>query len=142
MSQLSCNFCKEEKDKSLFPKANGKSRGYAWVCKQCKKEIRIAKHNSMTVDAVKAQNKNYWLKTSYGITLDEFNIKLRNQNHKCAICGCYETEAYSQKLFVDHCHATKKVRDLLCHSCNVAIGNFKDSTENLKKAIAYLEKHK
>ncbi len=142
MSKLSCNFCKEEKDKSLFPKANGKSRGYAWVCKQCKKEIRVAKHKSMTEEAVKAQNKNYWLKSSYGISLNEFNAMLSRQNHKCAICGCDEIETHSKKLYVDHCHTTKKVRDLLCHSCNIAIGNFKDSTENLKKAIAYLDKHK
>jgi hypothetical protein len=96
----------------------------------------------MTEEAVKAQNKNYWLKSSYGISLDEFNVKLKNQYHKCAICECDETEAYSQKLFVDHCHTTKKIRGLLCHACNIAIGNFKDSTENLKKAIAYLEEHK
>jgi hypothetical protein len=142
MKILSCSSCKKQKDASLFPKANGKARGYAWVCKQCKKEIRIAKHQSMTEKAVKAQNKNYWLKSSYGISLDEFNVKLKNQHHKCAICECDETEAYSQKLFVDHCHTTKKIRGLLCHACNIAIGNFKDSTENLKKAIAYLEEHK
>jgi hypothetical protein len=142
MKILSCSSCKKEKDESLFPKANGKARGYAWVCKQCKKEIRVAKHLSMTKEAVKAQNKNYWLKTSYGISLDEFNVMLKNQQHKCAICECDETEAYSQKLYVDHCHVTKKIRGLLCHSCNVAIGNFKDSTENLKKAIAYLETNK
>jgi hypothetical protein len=142
MSKLSCSSCKEQKDTSLFPKANGKTRGYAWVCKQCKKEIRVAKHKSMAQEDVKAKNKNYWLKTSYGITLDEFNVMLSIQNHKCAICGCDEVETHSKKLYVDHCHTTKKVRDLLCHSCNIAIGNFKDSTENLKKAIAYLEKHK
>ena len=142
MKILSCSSCKKQKDASLFPKANGKARGYAWVCKQCKKEIRIAKHQSMTEEDVKAQNKNYWLKSSYGISLDEFNVKLKNQHHKCAICECDETEAYSQKLFVDHCHTTKKIRGLLCHACNIAIGNFKDSTENLKKAIAYLEEHK
>ena len=35
-----------------------------------------------------------------------------------------------------------KPRGLLCHQCNVGIGNFKDSIDRLKKAIEYLSKAK
>jgi hypothetical protein len=142
MAELLCNTCKEVKDHSLFPKANGKTRGYAWVCKPCKKANRIAKQNSMSEYDWKIQNRKYWLKTEYGMTLEEFNQKLRDQNHRCAICKCDETEAFSQRLYVDHCHKTNKLRDLLCHACNTALGKFRDSQEILNNAIAYLEKHK
>jgi len=85
------------------------------------------------------QNRKYWLKSQYNLSLDAYNALLINQNHKCAICSCDEAAAFKGLLFVDHCHSTKKVRGLLCHHCNTALGKFKDSSEILSKAIKYLE---
>ena len=59
------------------------------------------------------------------------------QNGRCAICGRPETEAGG--LAVDHCHATGKVRGLLCTLCNTALGKFRDRTDILRAAIRYLE---
>lgn len=42
-------------------------------------------------------------------------------------------------LAVDHDHETGKVRGLLCKSCNLAIGKFKESVEIVRRALAYLE---
>jgi hypothetical protein len=41
---------------------------------------------------------------------------------------------------IDHCHTTGKVRGLLCHACNRALGNFGDNIANLEQAIIYLSK--
>ncbi len=41
-------------------------------------------------------------------------------------------------LVVDHCYTTGKIRGLLCASCNLAIGNFKDRIDYLENAILYL----
>ena len=35
-----------------------------------------------------------------------------------------------------------KPRGLLCHQCNVGLGNFKDSTNRMLNAIMYLSKAK
>ena len=78
------------------------------------------------------------LKKKYGITLDTYNNIRKAQNYSCAICGKHEDAEY-QNLAVDHCHATGKVRGLLCSVCNRSLGNFKDSILILKKAIQYLE---
>ena len=43
-------------------------------------------------------------------------------------------------LVIDHCHKTHKVRGLLCHICNTALGQLNDSIDLLKKSIEYLEK--
>lgn len=40
---------------------------------------------------------------------------------------------------VDHCHATKAVRGILCTSCNWMLGDAKDRPEVLRAGAAYLE---
>jgi len=86
--------------------------------------------------------RNSNLKKSYGITLDDFNSMLSDQNGVCKICGKAESrmskDGKPMNLHVDHCHATQRVRGLLCHHCNVALGSFKDSVETLHSAIDYL----
>lgn len=62
-----------------------------------------------------------------------------SQNGKCAICKCDSgINNRGDKLAVDHCHSTGKIRGLLCHKCNTALGLLKDSKENLLEAIRYL----
>jgi len=83
------------------------------------------------------------LKHTYGITLEEYNEFLRIQNNVCAICGSKNKHYKTKKdlLCIDHCHKTNKVRGLLCHSCNRALGMLKEDIEIFKNAIIYLKKH-
>ena len=85
------------------------------------------------------------LKKLYGIGLDEYNAMLKKQNGVCAICENTETaksrDGGPRLMPVDHCHKTGKIRAILCHSCNTALGGFKDDPELLKKAISYLRKY-
>lgn len=78
------------------------------------------------------------LKNTYGITLEEKNELIKQQNGKCAICLMLFSA--TRHTHVDHCHDTKKIRGILCHTCNVGLGNFKDSPPLLSAAIAYLQK--
>jgi hypothetical protein len=68
------------------------------------------------------------------------------QNNNCFLCGSegflMDTSKHSEKLVVDHCHSTGKVRKLLCHNCNRALGLFQDNPEVLRKAANYLEDFK
>lgn len=83
----------------------------------------------------------------YGITLDQYEEILKQQDHKCAICKGDETFLMPGKkdevrnFSIDHDHVTGKVRGALCGSCNPALGGFKDNIEILESAIAYLKKH-
>ena len=82
------------------------------------------------------------LKKKYGITSEDYERMHENQDGKCAICETTETGDRRAKHFtVDHCHETGKVRGLLCHRCNTALGLFEDKTDRMNNAIQYLRKH-
>lgn len=92
-------------------------------------------------DKGKVNSKKKHLRSKYNLTLVEYNNKLKQQDHKCAICGTDEVDL-DRSLCVDHDHETNAVRDLLCNACNTGIGMFKEDITILQKAIAYLKKHK
>lgn len=60
----------------------------------------------------------------------------QSRNGPCEICGLT-----GEVMHLDHDHATKSFRGILCDRCNRGIGFFKESIEALKKAIVYLETH-
>lgn len=61
---------------------------------------------------------------------------LAAQGGSCAICN--QTCQTGKRLAVDHCHATKKIRGLLCQGCNTSLGKLKDSPATLVAAVNYL----
>ena len=85
------------------------------------------------------------LKNTYGLSVEEFNALIIEQNNRCAICFKEETATDKngklKPLCVDHCHTTGKIRALLCNSCNCMLGFSKDDTATLFAAIQYLKKH-
>lgn len=84
-----------------------------------------------------ASKSKWWnLFSAYGITKEEYEAMCNKQKGECCICRC------KAKLVVDHCHATNKIRGLLCSSCNVGLGHFKDNMNLLQAAINYLSKVK
>jgi len=79
--------------------------------------------------------RNYLLKKKYGIDFKEKLCIYSNQMKKCLICN---KEYPINKLMVDHCHNSNKIRGLLCRKCNLAIGCFYDDIKILNRAIVYL----
>lgn len=80
--------------------------------------------------------KRYALKRDFGIELEEYEKMLQHQNGACKIC---KYSNGNKKLAVDHDHKTGKIRGLLCQSCNLGLGHFKDDQELLQLASLYLE---
>jgi N12 class adenine-specific DNA methylase len=98
-----------------------------------KNKDRIKEYNSRT----KEYQKNINLKRRYNITEEEYKTLLESQQNCCDICKIKVDE-----LCIDHCHKTGKIRSLLCHKCNTAIGLFSEDTKVLQNAIEYIQKHK
>ena len=84
--------------------------------------------------------REYVLKKKFGLTIALYEEMLSKQDFKCAICGVRSED--NKDFVVDHDHATGKVRALLCRYCNIGLGHFRDNTETLTKAIAYLNEFK
>lgn len=82
------------------------------------------------------KTRNSWLKR-YRLTTEDYQGMLDKQKGRCAICGTDDLGKF-RHFCVDHCHETGKVRGLLCHTCNRALGLFKDNSEILRKAVNYL----
>lgn len=119
MELLTCTRCDTQKEASLefFPPHNKKKNGLDSWCRACRgsyrSEIRRGHYREMGCD--------------------DMTLKSLLSAKKCAICN-----TTTDKLVVDHCHKTNKVRGVLCNSCNLGLGKFKDSVKLLEAATLYL----
>ena len=73
----------------------------------------------------------------FGWTSESYSAASEAQSGLCAICG-----RDASPLHADHDHVTGRPRELLCGSCNRALGLFRDSPENLRRAADYVEAHR
>jgi hypothetical protein len=62
------------------------------------------------------------LKRSFGITPEQHDAMRASQGDRCAMCRRDFGTKIADRPHVDHCHATGKVRGLLCFRCNTALG--------------------
>jgi Recombination endonuclease VII len=75
-----------------------------------------------------------------GVTDEQYEMMLLAQCGRCAICGHQATgESKTERLYVDHDHRTRKLRGLLCHNCNLGIGNLQDDPAIIRTALEYVE---
>jgi hypothetical protein len=146
-----CPKCNQTKPLFDFYKDKSKKDGKTAYCKFCSSEKRMKVYCSNPEDEKQKMRerfkanpdkyKEYALKYSYGITLEEYNQMFTAQKGCCKICNTHQTQL-KRKLFVDHCHTTGKVRGLLCQPCNTLLGQAKDDLTILQQAIKYLEETK
>ena len=129
-----CKSCDTTKPIDDFYLRNKTSMVRHSTCKECDRK-RVAENYAK--DPSIYQNNH--LKRNYGITLNEYNEMLKEQDHKCATCGTTEAGGKHGKFMVDHSHNTGKVRGLLCKSCNIALGEIKDNRQTLLNMVEYLE---
>ena len=107
-----------------------------WAERQSKQkahEVRSCQYRN-TVSPRPTIREQY-LKRSYGLTVAEVEAMYEEQGGLCRICRTPTGEA----LNIDHCHATGKVRGLLCRRCNTLLGSASDDVLLLQACINYLQ---
>lgn len=122
-----CSMCKEYKTPDNYYNNKNTTNKLDPQCKECRK----------TYYSTEKMNK-YFIKSKYGMTVEEYDILSEKQGGVCAICGKPEPDQKRSRLCIDHDHETGKVRGLLCSQCNFALGNFNDDISSLLKAAEYL----
>lgn len=107
------------------------------TCRRCV----IAQRNERFGGAPADQH-HYKVLKKFGITAADYQAMTEDHDGRCAICRSLpyggRKDARKKYLSVDHCHATGKIRGLLCDSCNLAIGLFKDDVNRMLAAVEYL----
>ena len=83
-------------------------------------------------------SRNSSLRRRYGITVDDYDRMLEEQEGRCGICEM-AVEEHTGHFHVDHCHDTGAVRGLLCVMCNRALGILGDTSEGVRRALRYLD---
>ncbi len=134
-----CCTCKNYKPFSEFHKDKTGIKGLAYSCKRCANTRARANHVARYADAgYKISRKDSYTRHKFGITLDDYNQRLKNQEYCCMIC---KTKNPVGGWHLDHNHTTGALRAFLCSSCNRGIGYMYENIQSLRNAIEYLERH-
>lgn len=128
-----CGGCKQFLSLLEFNKNKTKPGGLDSRCRRCESSHKLMR--------------------AYGISINEYERRFKDQEGLCAICGSPENQVDSRsglpmRFAIDHDHACcpgakscgKCLRGLLCWKCNTAIGQFEDDKRRLSNAIQYIEK--
>ncbi len=148
-----CSKCGQEKSADEFFKSGKQKSGkpkFRGDCKTCASKdtglwrIKNRSHYNNYAAKWRAENpeKHFAneLRRRYGLSAARYHEMLGEQGHKCRICSVAHDPTKKRKcLYVDHDHKTGRIRGLLCGSCNIALGNFRESIETMESAIAYLK---
>lgn len=146
---LKCKRCRQTKPEDQFYRRKGVLTGRSRKCTECTK-VLSAEWLSKNREHCRARDREYYhnnkamfreslLRSKYGIGIAEYEQMLEQQSGVCAICEQPQSDPRYEALAVDHCHATGRIRGLLCNLCNKSLGGFKDSPERLRRAAEYLE---
>jgi hypothetical protein len=125
-----CSTCGFVKSIFDFPHRNNRKIKTQPYCISC-----AVKSNRESNLLNPEKKKDYHYKRTYNITIDQYNSILESQDNKCAIC--FKSK---DKMCLDHCHSTGRIRGILCDSCNRSIGLLKEDKNVLYNAIKYLTK--
>ena len=72
----------------------------------------------------------------YGVDAEHYDRLLAESAEGCPIC-----HEKADRMVIDHCHRSGKVRALLCDRCNRLLGVADDDVALLQAAIRFLRKH-
>ena len=142
MPELNCTKCGEVKPYTEFHKEARNTERYfkRSHCKSCDAEKArkyVAQPGMKERKAAIKRHNNR--KRSYNFPPELFDERFEKQGNVCAICKTPNPGGRGA-FHADHDHELMEPRGILCHNCNVGIGNLKDNVEILEAAIEYLRK--
>lgn len=120
-TEKKCSRCQLVRPIGDFHKSAARTDGHTNNCKFCMVEIGA--------EGYARRGDRY---RRHGITEEEYDAMVEAQGESCALCQDRPIEV------IDHCHATGRVRGLLCRPCNTGLGNLGDTPEAVARALTYI----
>jgi murein L,D-transpeptidase YafK len=145
-----CKRCGKTKALSEFYKALHKEAR----CRKCVSEMRkqtYLRDREKTLKRVAKYRNEYpekirdtKLKQAYGVGINYFNAKLKEQGGVCG--GCRRSvkniwRGQEVNMALDHDHKTNKPRGVLCMKCNRALGLLEENQEFILSLLEYIRKY-
>lgn len=129
-----CTVCLAVKPLHAYSRHSGASDGRHTTCKPCR---NVKQREKWAADRKwESYFRDKGLRRRYGISSEQYEEMRERQGGACAVCR----QVPEGNLCVDHSHADGQVRDLLCRSCNSALGLAKENAETLRGLAEYLER--
>ena len=131
----SCSSCGVAKTLEEFPKDKRIKCGRKPKCRSCDNQYKAEWRK-----ANPGNHRSAHLRSTYGLSLEQFSEMLLKQDHTCLLCDHkHVPNSVRGSLRVDHDHKTGQVRGLLCKECNAGLGLLGDNPARLRRAAEYLE---
>lgn len=86
----------------------------------------------------KEQRRAYYVARHYNLSIEQWDVLYHAQGGCCALCRVDLNSLPAKSVHVDHCHATNKVRGILCSGCNTSLGKLGDTPESIMRVYYYL----
>jgi len=139
-----CQDCCQDKPVDQFYKAPGTVDGFHALCKVCysdkyKKLHRNNQRKRRSTPEGRIQTRVAALKHRDGTitTVEEIQTLEKTQKFNCAICLRPFT-MLNRTYHIDHNHSTKKIRGLLCGTCNTLMGCIDKHDINPEQITRYM----
>ena len=129
-----CTHCEKELPLESFKRNKDGKFGRHSICKKCSSQRAKLRYSNGDSYAVR-------LKKLYNLSVEDYEELYAQARGSCQVCGVKESDL-NKRLAVDHCHATGKVRGLLCSKCNTALGQLGDDLDRISSLYSYLKEHK
>lgn len=130
-----CKKCSKRKPMELFPLEEAGKTWRKYTCKECDNKRRRSQYDR---EAMRWKN----IFRLYGVTREQWLALFEAQGNCCACCRRSEPVWLASDnrtgWHIDHDHATKQLRGILCNGCNVMIGGAQDDPSVLEAGAAYL----
>ena len=117
------------------------------ICKKCGVRQPPENFQHMESGEIKRKCRSCQRKHSQVVARLKREVPPPDKDHACPICELTLSEIAShgqkklQQWVLDHCHDTETFRGWICFNCNSGLGSFSDSSETVKRAVQYLERH-
>lgn len=145
--QARCRPCKqayEVRAKLFDPERYRQQKRDSAMKYSVKNRENLAKRANARYHSQSDVARRFWtfnnnLKNGYGIDAEDWARIVNAQCLSCKACGDRLDLGRNSGCHVDHCHATGRVRGVLCGACNVALGYLRECPERARRLAAYVE---